>query len=57
MLTHYYWPPEGTTVMQSTIALGRLPGSGLKCGQIFSLGMTMLHLILQRSLYQKETYS
>lgn len=35
---------------------GKLP-SQCNNSQIFSLGMTILQMIMQRPLYQKETYS
>ena len=35
------------------MGLGKLPGSKQNRGQVFSLGMTLLQLILERPLYQK----
>jgi hypothetical protein len=62
ILTSYYWAPEGTAAMQNAVTLGRLKKfhSGMKTSrlnavpnsQIFSLGMTLLHLCLLRPLYQ-----
>jgi hypothetical protein len=41
--------------MQSVVGVGRLPGvlQSQGNGQVFSLAMTILHLILERPLYQK----
>ena len=36
---------------------GHLAQRSTHSSQMFSLGMTLLHMILQRPLYQKETYS
>ncbi len=48
--------------MQSIIALGSIgqntaTGKKIINNQIFSLGMTILHMCLMRPLYQKETLS
>lgn len=63
ILTSYYWAPEGTAAMQNAVTLGKLKKSSLHGittsrlnalpnSQIFSLGMTLLHLCLLRPLYQ-----
>lgn len=59
ILTSYYWAPEGTAALQNAVACGKprpmeqpAPNS-----QLFSLGMTLLHLCLLRPLYQAETFS
>jgi hypothetical protein len=48
MLGHYYWPPEGTTAMNSLTRIGTLPSPSPypSKSQIFSLAMTALHLLL-----------
>lgn len=46
--------------MQGIITIGRKQQSHIKQignNQIFSLGMTILHLLLMRPLYQSETFS
>lgn len=63
ILTSYYWAPEGTAAMQNAVTLGRWKkvSSAIKTSrmsvapnsQIFSLGMTLLHLCLLRPLYQE----
>jgi serine/threonine protein kinase len=59
ILTNYYWAPEGTAGLQNIVTLGRKHTTPhcIKSNQIFSLGMTLLHLCLMRPLYQSETFS
>lgn len=56
LLTHYYWPPEGTSAIQSAVEPGQVAARSNSCAQIFSLGMTLLHMALLRPLYQRDTY-